>query len=268
MAKAVREGFVYTGQYSSFRKRRHGNSSKHLPPAKFVVFSQNHDQVGNRKKGDRLSTLVGFEALKLAAGVVLLSPNIPLLFMGEEYGEQAPFRYFVSHMDPTLVDAVRLGRKEEFDAFEWQGDLPDPESEETFLGSKIDLNLRHHGEHKILFELYRALVTYRKETPSFSHLSKKEMDVEICKESALLVMRRRYEEDRACGIFNFSEKPMEERVLMEKGIWQRLVDSSSSKWDGPGSSLPDSILSNGLEVQLRLQGHSFVLYRRLSEKNS
>jgi len=109
LGKALREGFVYSGQYSPFRKRRHGNSSKHLPPKKFVIFSQNHDQVGNRAKGDRLSTLVSFEALKLAAGMLLLSPNIPLLFMGEEYGEEAPFQYFVSHSDPEL-----MGEKKNF----------------------------------------------------------------------------------------------------------------------------------------------------------
>jgi len=262
MAKAVQEGFAYTGQYSSFRKRRHGNSSKHLPPSKFVVFSQNHDQVGNRLNGERLSALVPFEALKLAAGVVLLSANIPLLFMGEEYGEEAPFQYFVSHTDPTLAEAVKKGRREEFAAFEWQGDLPEPQSEETFLLSKIHLDLRLQGKHKILFELYRTLVKYRKKIPSLSHLSKKEMEVEAGKKSPLLMMRRRYREDRLCGIFNFSEKPSEDSFLMEKGIWQRVLDSSSNEWGGPGSFLPESFASDGSEVGLRLQGYSFVLYRQ------
>jgi maltooligosyltrehalose trehalohydrolase len=137
LVKALREGFVYTGQYSSFRKRRHGSPSKHFPYNKFIVFSQNHDQVGNRMRGDRLSTLVPFEALKLAAGIVLLSPNVPLLFMGEEYGEQAPFQYFVSHSVQELVEAVRIGRKEEFAGFGWQDELPDPQDEATFSHSKI-----------------------------------------------------------------------------------------------------------------------------------
>ena len=262
MAKALREGFVYTGQYSSFRKRRHGNASRHLSPARFVVFSQNHDQVGNRRMGDRLSALVSFEALKLAAGVVLLSANIPLLFMGEEYGEQAPFQYFVSHTDPTLIDAVRKGRKEEFDAFAWQGEMPDPQSEETFFHSKIHLDLHRDEKQKILFELYRTLLRYRKQIPSLSHLSKREMGVEVCKERPLLVMLRRYGKDRVCGIFNFSEKPAESRFPMEKGIWQRVLDSASNEWGGPRSSLPESILSTGLEVPMSLQGHSFALYRQ------
>ena len=264
MVKALQDGFVYTGQYSFFRKRRHGNSSKHIPPAKFVVFSQNHDQVGNRMKGDRLSTLVGFEALKLAAGLVLLSANIPLLFMGEEYGEQAPFQYFVSHTDPTLVEAVRMGRREAFAAFEWQTDVPDPQSEETFLRSKIHLDLHRHGKRKILFGLYRTLLKYRREIPSLSHLSKRGMKVDASEESPLLVMRRSYGEDRVCGIFNFSEQLEKGRFHLQKGIWQRMFDSSANEWAGPGSSLPKSILSHGSEVPMSLQGHSFALYRQIS----
>ncbi len=114
LAKAFREGFVYAGDYSTYRRRRHGNSSQHMPAQQFVVFTQNHDQVGNRMLGERLSQLVSLEALKLAASAVLLSPFIPLLFMGEEYGEVAPFQYFISHLDAQLVDAVRRGRREEF----------------------------------------------------------------------------------------------------------------------------------------------------------
>ena len=88
LAKAFREGFAYSGEYSIYRQRRHGSSSRGLPPQRFVVFSQNHDQVGNRLQGDRLTRLLTFEALKLAAGPVILSPFIPLLFMGEEYGHR------------------------------------------------------------------------------------------------------------------------------------------------------------------------------------
>jgi maltooligosyltrehalose trehalohydrolase len=114
LAKAFAEGFVYSGAYSPARRRRHGNTSKDLAADRFVVCAQNHDQVGNRLKGDRLSALVSFEGLKLAAAVVLLSPFIPLLFMGEEYGETAPFPYFVSHSDPDLIEVVRRGRRAEF----------------------------------------------------------------------------------------------------------------------------------------------------------
>ncbi len=268
LVKALREGFVYSGQYSSFRRRRHGSSSKHLPSDKFIVFSQNHDQVGNRLRGERLSTFVSFESLKLAAGVVLFSPNIPLLFMGEEYGEETPFQYFVSHSDQELIEAVRRGRREEFAAFNWQGEMPDPQSEETFLHSRIRLGLHRHGKHKTLFEFYRTLMKHRKEISSLSHLSKTGTEIRGCEEAPTLTMRRRYGEDRICSIFNFSEKPVEVNTFMEQGRWQKIVDSSSSEWEGPGSPLPESLRSTGAEVPFKINSNSFVLYHRLNEKNS
>lgn len=133
LARAFREGYVYTGQYSAYRRRQHGDWPRLCDACQFVVFAQNHDQVGNRARGERLSTLVSFDGLKLAAGMVLLSPFVPLLFMGEEYGETAPFLYFTSHSDPTLVEAVRKGRLEEFAAFGCEDEVPDPQDEATFL---------------------------------------------------------------------------------------------------------------------------------------
>src|SRR5439155_1354127 len=113
VAKALTHGFVFTGQYSEFFGCRRGNDPRGVPAERFVVCAQNHDQVGNRPRGERLSRLVDLEGLKLAAGMVLLSPFVPLLFMGEEYGEEAPFLYFVDHSDPKLVRAVRRGRRAE-----------------------------------------------------------------------------------------------------------------------------------------------------------
>ena len=167
LEKALREGFIYSGEYSPFRKRRHGSSSKDRPGLQFVVFSQNHDQVGNRMRGERLSGLVPFEALKLAAGAVLLAPNIPLLFMGEEYGEKAPFLYFVSHGDKALIEAVRKGRNDEFKHFAWNGEPPDPQDERTFLASKINWEKRRQGEHAVLlnFSLSAGALSYRRTSP-------------------------------------------------------------------------------------------------------
>ncbi|MBE0556970.1 MAG: malto-oligosyltrehalose trehalohydrolase, partial [Proteobacteria bacterium] len=132
LATALGEGFVYTGQYSHYRKRIHGDSVLDRPPAQLVIACQTHDQVGNRKHGDRLSTLVSFEALKASRALHLLSPYIPLLFMGEEYAEERPFLYFVSHTDEALIEAVRKGRREEFAGFQWDSNLPDPQDPETF----------------------------------------------------------------------------------------------------------------------------------------
>ena len=113
-------------------RRRHGSPSSEIPAERFIVFAQNHDQVGNRLLGDRLNQTVAFEDLKLVAGLVILSPFIPMLFMGEEYGETAPFQYFSHFSDEQLVEAVREGRRREFAAFAWQGEVPDPHDEATF----------------------------------------------------------------------------------------------------------------------------------------
>src|SRR4029077_1030537 len=129
LCEVLRDGWLYSGQYSRFRRRRHGNSAAGIQQSRFVVFSQNHDQVGNRAQGERLIQLVDFESIKLAAGVTLLSPFVPLLFMGEEYGETHPFLYSTSHFSPELNEAVRKGRREEFAAFGWGDDLPDPDDE-------------------------------------------------------------------------------------------------------------------------------------------
>jgi maltooligosyltrehalose trehalohydrolase len=265
LVKALREGFVYSGQYSPYRRRRHGSSSKHLPPSKFVVFSQNHDQVGNRAKGERLSTLVPFEALKLAASIVLLSPNIPLLFMGEEYGEEAPFQYFVSHSDQELIEAVRRGRKEEFSAFQWEGALPDPQDEMTFLRSKIDLDLRHHEKHHTLLEFYRTLIQLRKEIPSLSSLDKRGIKIEAFEREKAILTKRKNGEDQVIGVFNFENKPIQIETTIDKGNWQRVIGSACEEWGGIGALAPDSIVSSGSEMILVLDTYAFALYRKMNE---
>ena len=161
VVRALENGFVFEGQYSKYRGRRHGNSAQSLPPECFVIFSQNHDQVGNRMNGERLTQLASFEKLKLAAGVTLLSPYLPMLFMGEEYAEDAPFQFFISHLDEGLVHAVREGRKQEFSRFRWRGEPPDPQAEETFLGCKLDHALKNQGHHRVMYQFYQTLIRLR-----------------------------------------------------------------------------------------------------------
>ena len=266
LVTSLREGFVYRGQYSSYRKRRHGSSSKHLRPNKFVIFSQNHDQVGNRMKGDRLSTLVPFEALKLAAGIVLLSPAIPLLFMGEEYGEEAPFQYFVSHSDPDLIEAVRKGRKEEFAAFQWAGEIPDPQDETTFLRSKIDLDLRYHGRHKTLVKFYETLIRLRKEIISLSCLDKEVIEIKEFEGEKGILMRCEYGENRIIFVFNFNYKPIKIETMVEKGMWQKIFSSASEEWGGDGALSPESISTPGSEVVFVLDTYAFALYKQVRER--
>ncbi len=208
LATSLREGYVYSGQYSYFRKRNHGNSSKTLPAERFVVFSQNHDQVGNRWQGERLSALVSFEQLKLAAAVVLCAPYIPLLFMGEEYGEEARFLYFVSHSDEDLIEAVREGRKHEFASFKWKYNSPDPQSEQTFHSSKIQWDARDKNHHRVMLEFYTTLLKLRKRIPALAALRKDTIEAIALERKRILLLRRWCETEKSevFVLYNFNSK--------------------------------------------------------------
>lgn len=259
MAKAFTEGFVYSGQHSAYRRRKHGNSSGEIPAHQFVVFAQNHDQVGNRVAGDRLSNQVSIEGLKLAAGVVLLSPFIPLLFMGEEYGETSPFEYFISHGDQALVEAVRRGRREEFAAFKWEGQPADPQDDATFRRAKLNHHLRREAHHRVLLELYRELIRLRKEAPALRLLSKERMELTAMDEKMVLALRRWSEEQEAAAVFHFGKETTSAPMTLPPGNWRKKLDSADTRWLGPGSKTPDSLNPED-ESSLTLGPQSFVLF--------
>jgi maltooligosyltrehalose trehalohydrolase len=261
LVKAFSEGYVYTGQYSAHRQRRHGMSSSEIPASQFVVFGKNHDQVGNRVYGRRLSRLVPGEALKLAAAAVLLSPYIPLLFMGEEYGEKAPFLYFVSHSDPELIDAVRSGRMEEFAAFNWQVEPPDPQDEATFLRCKLDHRRWRRGRQKKLLEYYRELIRLRRMVPAIARMSKEQLDAIGFEEERVMFLRRWHEESEVFAAFNFAEVTTPIELPVPAGFWRNTLDSASGRWGGPGSSVPRVVDSEG-QAKLELAPTSVSLYTR------
>jgi maltooligosyltrehalose trehalohydrolase len=261
MVKSIREGFAYSGEYSPFRKHRHGRSSRDLPGSRFIVFSQNHDQIGNRMRGERLSQLADFEALKLCAALVLLSPYAPLLFMGEEYGEDSPFLYFVSHSDPALIEAVREGRKKEFGFLDRLEEIPDPQSLDTFDGCKIHWEKRGLEPNSRLLEFYRTLIRLRKGIPALSNLDKKQIRVHG-REAERVVLWERWEarqNSRALCLFNFNrEDVVVELAEFASGRkWRRKLDSADRMWNGPGSSLPAVFLPRS---PLSLKRHSAALY--------
>ena len=257
LVKTVREGFVYSWHYSLDRKRRYMISSKDIPAQQFVVFSQNHDQIGNRIFGERLSKLVSFETLKLAAGMVLLSPYIPLLFMGEEYGEESPFLYFVNHSNPDIIAGIREGRKRKFKAFRWIGEPPDPQSLETFLQSKLKWEKRTKGKHKVLLEFYRLLIQFRKDLPAIKNLDKKSLDVFAMEEEKLIFIRRWHEQSQGISVMNFNTKDVSFRSCFPYGRWGKVMDSSDKKWMGAGPLLPLKIEQ---EEELTIRPLSFALY--------
>ncbi|HEY3247749.1 MAG TPA: malto-oligosyltrehalose trehalohydrolase [bacterium] len=242
LVRAFPGAYVYTGQFSAFRQRSHGNSSAGVPPDRFVVFAQNHDQIGNRSRGDRLADLLPFEALKLAAGCVLLSPCIPLLFMGEEYGERAPFPYFVSHTDPALVDAVRRGRRGEFAAFAWEGDPPDPQAEATFRRARLNHHLKDEEGHRTLRQFYRELIRLRHAiTPRGGPPPRAQAQ----DRDGVLVVDRTAGAGKLTILYNFHPRPAEFAVPAHRP-WRRLLDSSDAAWGGPGAAVPADVRAGAM----------------------
>ena len=162
LAKAFERPFLYAWDYSPHRGRKHGVLAEGLPGDRFVVCLQNHDQVGNRANGDRLNTLLKSPAeMRLAAGLLLLSPHLPLLFMGEEYGEENPFPFFCLFGDPELVQSIREGRKKEFEAFTGNGEVPDPQSEGTFASARLGWSWPEDTHRAGLRRLYRDMLSAR-----------------------------------------------------------------------------------------------------------
>jgi maltooligosyltrehalose trehalohydrolase len=261
LKKAFDEGFIYTGQYSQYRHRKQGNSSKRVPADKFIVFDQNHDQVGNRMLGERLSQLVPFEKRKLAAGVTVLSPFLPLLFMGEEYGEDAPFLYFVNHSDPQLIERVQRGRKEEFSAFAWEGEPPNPQDEATFQRSKLNHDLRTRGEHRSLLEFYKHIILLRRKIPALARLSKEHTEAVAYENEKVLRIRRWADGSEVFAVFNFSEAETSIPLQIPSGVWRKELDSADNQWNGPGSLVPETVDSNG---EVTLNPMAFALFRRTS----
>ncbi|WP_448265430.1 malto-oligosyltrehalose trehalohydrolase [Nostoc sp. DSM 114159] len=258
LAKAYSDTFVYDWKYSPDRKRFHGLSCRDRPLSQFTVCIQNHDQIGNQMKGERLTQRISFEGLKLAAGAVLLSPNLPLLFMGEEYGETAPFIYFVSHSDPDLIQAVRAGRKEEFEAFHYADDPPDPESAETFLKSKLNWELRNQGKHKVLWDWYRQLINLRKTHPALLNQDRNFIEATSDEEKEIVIVRRWCESSEIIFVMNFNSSPVTVALPFEHNA-NKLLDSADTSWSGHGSEAPEH-LSVGQEV--KLQPTSLVLYEK------
>ncbi|HVW22532.1 MAG TPA: malto-oligosyltrehalose trehalohydrolase [Opitutaceae bacterium] len=162
LAVALREGYVYQGQHSAFRRRRHGRPPTGVPPHRLVVCCQNHDQVGNRARGERLSQLLGPLPLRAAAALTLLSPFTPLLFQGEEWGAQSPFLYFTDHTDPALGKAVTEGRRREHAGVAGAGEVPDPQAEETWRRSQLRWEELARPGHADLLEWYRGLIALRR----------------------------------------------------------------------------------------------------------
>jgi maltooligosyltrehalose trehalohydrolase len=191
LAKALTRTFVYDGMYSLYRRKTHGRPVVGLSTHRFVGFIQNHDQVGNRATGDRLEHIVGFDCAKLALGLVMTAPFVPLLFQGEEFAASSPFQYFAHHEDVEMARAVSEGRKREFAAFGWRAEeIPDPESRETFERSKLPWNEVSEGRHAEMLVWCRRLIALRRGSASLNDGEPGQTRVRFDEERRWLVMDR------------------------------------------------------------------------------
>jgi maltooligosyltrehalose trehalohydrolase len=266
LATAISEGFVYQGQTSVYRRRPHGSPSRHLPGERFVICGQNHDQVGNRAQGDRLSTLAPFPALKLAAGLILCAPNIPLLFMGEEYGELAPFLYFTSHTDPGLAQAVREGRRQEFAKFAWGQDVPDPQDPQTFQRSLLQHQLREHEPHRSLLRFYRDVIALRKRSPALNNGNKQHLELTMLPEpNVLLIHRWEPRNDALLLLASLASTPVALVPPIPPGRWRLGLCSEAVQYGGSGQRDFPVVLRADDRQPLTLPPFAFVLYWHVSE---
>ena len=229
LAKALREGFVYDGKRSSFRRRRHGSPSHGRPGQQFVVFTQNHDQIANALAGNRLSKLLSAEQQKLSATVLLCAPFIPLLFMGQEYGETAGFHYFTNHSDEALAEAVREGRRRETGALTTGGEFVDPQDVETFEAAKLNWSIPQTDPHASILNFYRDLIRLRKGHACLNNCRKDLTKVAFDEARRWMVLERNDPSgERSLIIFNFSNLRQTISVKEFKGKWSLMLWSGSA----------------------------------------
>ncbi|AXC11821.1 Malto-oligosyltrehalose trehalohydrolase [Acidisarcina polymorpha] len=190
LAKALESVYVYDGSYSEHRDRHHGRPVCGLPGWRFLGYSQNHDQVGNRARGERLVHLVGEKRARIAAALVITAPFVPMLFQGEEFAASAPFQYFTDH-EEELGHLVSAGRKREFTAFGWKPEqIPDPQAEATFTDSKLEWKEVTEGAHSAMLDWYKQLIHLRKTTPELVNGRLDDVIVSVDEDDQWLVMDR------------------------------------------------------------------------------
>jgi maltooligosyltrehalose trehalohydrolase len=190
LAKSLREVFVYDGRYSPYRDRIHGRPVLGLPGWRFLGYAQNHDQVGNRAKGERLSHLTTIGRAKIAAALTFTAPFVPLIFQGEEWAASSPFQFFTDHNE-ELGRLVSEGRKKEFAAFGWDpARIPDPQSPQTFQHSKLNWDERSQQPHAAMLDWYRKLIAFRRATPALTDGDLSQVQVRYNEEEKWLVLER------------------------------------------------------------------------------
>ncbi|STX27857.1 Malto-oligosyltrehalose trehalohydrolase [Legionella beliardensis] len=254
--KAYKEGYVYTGEYSPFRKQPHGVSAQLIPAERFVVFMQNHDHIGNRPTGDRLTQLLSPAQLRFGAALLFFAPYIPLIFMGEEYGEVAPFQYFISHTDEQLIEAVRRGRRDEF-SFREDVVVPDPYDERTYQSSKLNHALKKENEHQLMWRYYQSLMQIRRSHPALCELNKNNLSFDLFNNDKLWLIKRTNRQHELLLVANFSPEMLDYKEYLNTQDLTLLLDSYDY----------EPVKQENEQVHAHLQPFGVLLFERITESD-
>ena len=224
LAKAYEKAYVFDGNYSSHREKFFGTDSFGLEGNRFIVFCQNHDQIGNRMLGDRAVKIYSSEIARLMAFAVFMSPYLPLLFMGEEWGTEKPFPYFISHSDPELVQLVREGRKKEFEDFITNSDVPDPQSESIFREAILDWDELNSEPYRQRLLYYKSLIALRKTNSLLKDVQRDELKVKCIEDKKVLLLQVKKKEKSIVVIMNFSDH-VQHVNLPEDFKWRMIFET-------------------------------------------
>ncbi len=261
LSKSITDGFVFDWKYARYRRRHFGSSSKDRPGQQFVGFIQNHDQIANTSRGKRLSTLVPAGQQKIAAVLTLCSPFLPLLFMGEEYGETAPFLYFTSFDDPGLAGAVREGRKKELGTHYSESDFSDPQALGTFERCKLDWSKAAITPHSEILRLYRELISLRKQYPSLGNCRKDLSEIRFDEQAKWLVMKRSDPAgNSALLVCNFSSGAQRVPVAAHTQPRRLVLWTGDAVYGGSGAPGPVESLAPGSPFRLSLAGFEAAIF--------
>ena len=244
---ALERAWVYAGEYSDHRGRRHGRSPAGIPGHRFVVSVQNHDQIGNRATGDRLGANVNLGRLRIAATFLLLGPFTPMLFQGEEWNASSPFQYFTDHQDSDLAEAVSNGRRNEFRSFGWDPEeVPDPQDPETHRRSVLRWDEIEDADHGALLDWYRACTTLRRAIPELTDGRWEDQRVDI-------------DEDE--GVVSLQRGPVTIVANLGKGEVRRDVPAGTSMAAVEGSDLLAGAALAGGSVTVSPDGVAVLIHR-------
>jgi maltooligosyltrehalose trehalohydrolase len=255
LADALTDAYVYVKKPPEFRRRQPEESFRQIPAYKFVVFSQNHDQIGNRLNGDRLASITGFEAAKVSAGLVLLSPYSPLLFMGEEYGETTPFLFFTDYQGKELADAIREGRSKEFTDFHWIGEVPNPQSPKCFIDSKIKWENRNQDQTAKIAAYYKTLIGLRKNVPALQPDKNRNIKT-VTTQGKVLLIEKQKNASQALIIANLDKEAQIIQTQFPQDS-QKIFDSSNPVFGGIGQTLPERPA-----LKMTVPGFCFAVYHK------